>query len=249
MTSEADFELDFDAIAEIDEHSTGLADAAEEHLDAPVPSCPGWTMADLVWHLFRVQHFWGQIVAGRLTDPEQVPELPRPGNDRVVAGFRAHAARFVTVLQAADPHTPVWTWARQQDAAFVVRHQVQEAAVHRWDAEQAAGRDFEIDPPTAADALEEFLTFSTGPRAATEPDLGGPIALVATDLPVSWTITDGADSQLAWVRGDPFASATRIRATTSELLLWAYRRVPPHTLDVHGDATRLARFDAFTRTS
>ena len=45
-----------------------LLRAAQRRLSVPVPSCPDWTMADLVFHVGRVHSFWGQIVAGRLTD-------------------------------------------------------------------------------------------------------------------------------------------------------------------------------------
>ena len=27
-------------------------------MDGDVPTCPGWTVADLTWHLTEVQHFW-----------------------------------------------------------------------------------------------------------------------------------------------------------------------------------------------
>ncbi len=239
-------ELNFDPINLIDEDSTGLADAAEHNLDVPVPSCPGWSMADLVWHLFEVQHFWGQLVAGGLTDRSQVPALARPGDDRLVAGFRAHASRFVTVLQAADPSTPVWTWSPQQDAAFVIRHQVQEAAVHHWDGEHAIGRELTIDPDAATDAIEEFLTFSTGRRATGSPELGGPIALIATDTPARWTLRETPDGEISWLAGEPAAGATILRARASDLLLWLYRRVPP--AEVSGDPDRLVRFEAFTET-
>ena len=38
-----------------------LARAAD--LDVLVPSCPGWTVSDLVYHLADVQHCWASIVA------------------------------------------------------------------------------------------------------------------------------------------------------------------------------------------
>ena len=49
--------------------------AAESGLDLPIPSCPGWTMADLVWHLGEVHAFWGQVVAGKLTDWRDAGEV------------------------------------------------------------------------------------------------------------------------------------------------------------------------------
>jgi methionyl-tRNA formyltransferase len=48
---------------------------------AVVPSCPGWTRDDLLWHLTRVQWFWGTLVHERITDAAQVAalDLPRLG--------------------------------------------------------------------------------------------------------------------------------------------------------------------------
>ncbi|MCP4967824.1 MAG: hypothetical protein GY926_21640, partial [bacterium] len=37
---------------------------------APVPSCPGWSAADLTWHLLEVQYFWASIVADLLRTPD-----------------------------------------------------------------------------------------------------------------------------------------------------------------------------------
>ena len=38
-------------LAAIAEHSTGFAVATRDNLAAPVEHCPGWSVADLVWHL------------------------------------------------------------------------------------------------------------------------------------------------------------------------------------------------------
>ena len=37
----------------------------------PVPTCPGWTAADLAWHLTEVHGFWARILASRVTVIEQ----------------------------------------------------------------------------------------------------------------------------------------------------------------------------------
>src|SRR5579859_3850043 len=135
-------DLSFDYLDAIASHSAGFAAAAAAAgLDAPVPGCPGWTVADLVDHMTEVHWFWATIVADRLAEPP--PEDRRPARadaERLIPAFEAGAARLVSVLRASGDAEPVWTWAPlQQDVGFVRRHQVQEAAVHHWDAEQAAG--------------------------------------------------------------------------------------------------------------
>ncbi len=223
--------LDFDPLAAIAEHSSGLAMAAEGNLEEPVEGCPGWRVGDLVRHLTEVHWFWATIVEELLQ--EQPPEARRPApaaDVDLLQTFRAGAARLVAVLGAADPGAPCWTWApAQQDVAFVIRHQVQEAAVHHWDAARAAGIPISIDPQEAADAVDEFLTFSVSSEAdpADPPRLalGGRLVLSCTDWDAAWTVQDGGAPGTLVHRPGAEAGAPVLRARASDLLLWLYRRV------------------------
>lgn len=220
-----------------------LADAAEAAGPAaPIAGCPGWDVAELVWHLTEVHYFWGTIVADRLADPGHVPPLPRPqGFSELLARFREGVEWVAGVLAAADPATPVWTWARQQDAAFVIRHQAQETAVHRWDAEQAAGRPFTIDPALAADSIDEFFTHTAAARREGAPPVAGSVHLCATDIKADWTIAEEADGALAVEQGHRRGDAAA-RATASDLLLLLYRRIGPAAVEAFGDRQVLQRF-------
>ena len=40
---------------------------------AAVPTCPGWTVADLVEHVGQTQHWVSDIVERRIADPTQLP--------------------------------------------------------------------------------------------------------------------------------------------------------------------------------
>src|SRR3546814_12271564 len=44
----------------------------------PVPSCPEWTAADLLWHLSGVQDFWSHVVTHRPQAPQDYLEPVRP---------------------------------------------------------------------------------------------------------------------------------------------------------------------------
>lgn len=240
-----------DQIAAITAHSAGFAAAAEGHLDADVPSCPGWSVADLVDHLTEVHWFWATIVAERLSEPppesQQQATAPR---GQLIAAFRAGASRLAEVLRTADSTAPVWTWAPQQDIAFVRRHQVQEAAVHHWDAAHAAGGRLAIEGPVAADSIEEFLTFSVPTLAAYPeppgPPLAGQFALRATDTGAAWTVRD--DQRPGTVRYHRGAAPDlpALTGTASDLLLWLYGRVTPDTDGVPADL--LDRFRALAET-
>jgi uncharacterized protein (TIGR03083 family) len=242
----------YDMLDAIGGYSTGFADAARGNLDATVESCPGWSMADLVWHLTEVQWFWATIVDERLGAPPDESRRPaRPPADQLLETFLDGAEHLVEVLGSADGSDAVWTWApAQHDVAFVSRHQVQEAAVHNWDAAHARGHDLVIACAVAEDAVDEFLTFSVSsdadPADTPRPSLAGSFCLRCTDAEGSWTLSDGtAPGTVAATRGTAEGVAT-IQASVSELLLWLYGRVTIDTSDV--DLDLLGRFRALCFT-
>ncbi|MGH8932944.1 MAG: maleylpyruvate isomerase family mycothiol-dependent enzyme [Egibacteraceae bacterium] len=237
MPSQSDF------VDSIRRDSDGFAEAAEvAGPQAAVAACPDWTVADLVWHLRETHYCWRVIVEDGLRDPNGITPIERPPDfAQLLADFRAGAGRMADVLESADPSRPVWTWAPQQEAAFVIRHQVQEAAVHRWDAEQAAGRDFSIDPVMAADAVDEFLELiGTAYQAEGAAPLGGTVHLHATDTPGEWVVTEDEAGDLRMERAHRKADVA-LRATASDLLLMLYRRVTPDRGEVFGDGAILHR--------
>lgn len=240
-----------DYTAEIAVHSAALADAAEGNLAAPIEHCPGWTVADLLRHLLGVHRFWTRIAENR--PAERPPDEGRPAlaDGQLVDAFRAGALQLVEVLRHADPQATCWTWApTQQNVGFIQRHQVQEAAVHRWDAEYAAGRSVQLGVPVSVDSVEEFLTFSVAtpedPSDVPLADLAGSFVLQATDADATWTVTDGAlPGTVRFVRGDQ-PGLPVLAGSASDLLLWLYRRVE---LPVPEDAGELIeRFRALTYT-
>ena len=215
-------------LAAIAQHSSGFADAVRDNLDAPVEHCPDWNVADLVWHLSEVQWFWRTIAAERLTaPPEAERRRERPKQEDLLASFEQGAVELTAVLRAADQEAPVWTWyPDRQDIGFITRHQVQEAAVHHWDAANAAGAEWKIETEVAADSIEEFLTCSLADANDVKQlgrSLSGPLVLSATDTGSSWTVAQSdPGAALLWVpRAD---GPTTVAGTTADLLLWIYGR-------------------------
>jgi uncharacterized protein (TIGR03083 family) len=215
-------------VASITANSDALADASAVDLTAAVTSCPGWTAADLVRHVRQVHHAWGVIVAEQRMGPEFEP-APPIDDAGLVEDFRARAHAFADVLGRTDPASPCWTWGPEQNAGFVQRFQVQEAALHRWDAQDAVGTAAPIDGEAAADAVELFA------------DL---LAVVAPVAPYSFTaeITGAGGRQVPMLAADGRPDAGTLRGTASDLLLVLWRRVPLTTVAVEGDA------DAITAT-
>lgn len=219
-----------DCIAAIAEHSAGFADACRGNPTARVEHCPDWSVADLVRHLTEVHWFWATIAEERLdAPPDESRRPPRADDDDLVDAFEAGAARLTRVLADADQSASCWTWApQQQDVAFITRHQVQEAAVHHWDAVHAAGGALAIEPPVAADSVDEFLTFSVSTEAdpgdPPAPPLDGTFVIRASDTHDAWTLRDGPLPGTLSVERVGDDDAPVVAATASDLLLWLYGR-------------------------
>ncbi len=223
-------------LAELRRADARFADAAAEAVlaggwAAPVAGCPGWTLADLVWHLGEVQHFWAWVVRTRAADPGGY-EAPRRRPDDELLGWSAgQSAELETALAAADPAERVWTWAPQQDVAFVLRRQVHEAVVHTVDVEPVLGDVRPVPADVGLDGLDEWLevvvpgVFPDGP-----PEGAHPVVLHAVDAGVERTLFAGS-------RPRPVAT---VRGTAGDLLLAAWRRVPLEVLTVDGDGLQAA---------
>ena len=209
--------------------SSRVADLiAGADLDTTVPSCPDWSLRDLIVHLGRVQRFWAANVrAGHPDgptsgegDPDRPTEDPPPDDD--LAGWmRASTAELLAALEENDADSPCWTWwGRPLTSGAVARHQAQEATVHRWDAEQALGSPTPIDPAVAHDGVAEFLEIVLGTAA---DRLLGSLTLVSED-------GDGR-----WIVGDQRGTSTVVTASASDLVLTLYGRLPPSAVRVEGD--------------
>jgi uncharacterized protein (TIGR03083 family) len=218
---------------------------ARTSLDAPVAACPGWSVDDLVYHVGEVHHFWGEVVARRVSRPDEVDEPERPASEAIVGWANTETVRLREVLASADPATRVWTWATQQDVAFVVRRMAQETAMHRWDAERAAGDPSPISAPLASDGIDEFLTFMLPDARAGVEQLAGSVHLHCTDTPGEWLVRPGDDGAPIVTREHAKGDAA-LRGSASDLLLVLWRRLGLDAIDVIGDRSVAEGFVART---
>lgn len=230
-------------VAALRREGAGLAAAAGGRLGSTVPSCPEWTVGDLVWHVGNVHFFWSEIAGRRLQEPEGVTHPPRPADEDLVGWFVDGLERAAALLESIDPATAVWTWAPQRDVAFIQRRMAQETAVHRVDAELASGSHTPIEAALAVDGIDEFLTVMLPGRAP--GDGAESVHLHATDAPGEWVVevTDGA----VRVEREHAKADAAVRAPASDLLLLLWRRVGPEDVEVVGDDQALRRFLARPR--
>ena len=230
-----------DAIRRESERFYAIADSADPSLG--VPSCPGWDIADLVWHLGEVHWFWATDIEMRATDSEQVenvkPERPADYRDLIAWG-RAQAAFLLRILQDTADDVAVWTWAlddADHSVGFIRRHQVQEAVVHRWDIQSAASaaQPDPVAPDAAADSIDEFLAISVPWVVSGEKPLPGSVHIDCTDTDGEWFVEPNGTVERMHEKG-----SVAVRGPAGDLLLALYKRIPLDVLDVVGDAS-LAR--------
>jgi uncharacterized protein (TIGR03083 family) len=157
-------------IAAIEQDGLILAEAAERAgLAAPVPSCPAWQVRDLVRHLSYV-HRWAaayitQQIGHRTERPSEAELLAGgPPDAELLAWFRDGHAGLTAALASADPELACWTFLpAPTPLAFWARRQAHETAIHRADAQLAAGEGPVFAAELAADGIDELLLGFYGP--------------------------------------------------------------------------------------
>ena len=211
----------------------------------PVPSCPDWTMARLVTHIAQVQHWAAKTVETRATERAPFGDVPPPPeHTQLVPWFREATQRLLATLTSTDPATPVWSWTSDRTAAFWVRRQAQEVAVHRWDAQNTAGVPQPLETALAVDGIDELLGMHRARGGERFVGQGERIRLSCTDHDVEWMARLGP--QGLEVSHEPAKGDAAARGTASDLDLFLWGRIPLATLAVSGDAALLTRFQLLT---
>jgi uncharacterized protein (TIGR03083 family) len=232
-----------DLLTLIEDRSAALrVAAAEVALDSLVPGCPDWSVRHLVAHLGEVQRTWAYIVAaGPSAEPPDEDAVPgvEPGED-LLAWSAESTGELVRALAAAGPDQECWTWWAQaggsapSTSTAVARHQVQEAAVHAFDAQEAAGHGEPLPAAVAADGVPEFLSVSLA-SLGPWPHEPGQVGLDAADAG-TWVVdldADGAATRPPDAAGKPGAW---LRGPASDLVLTLYGRNAHGDVEVEGDS-------------
>jgi uncharacterized protein (TIGR03083 family) len=220
-----------------------LADAAgAAGVDAPVPSCPLWSVADLLGHIGRIHRWVAQLVAQRASERgAHWSEAEPPDARELLAWFGGGVTLLADALETAGPDAPVWSWTNDATSGFWARRQAHETSIHRYDAQLAAARPQPLDGSLAADGIDEL--FAVIPYRPMEPHPRGDgetVHLHCTDRDGEWLVRlvpDGIEVTPEHAKGD-----VAVRGTASDLFLFLYGRVGADALEVFGDAALLAHF-------
>ncbi|KZM72114.1 hypothetical protein AWN90_37995 [Nocardia terpenica] len=208
----------------------------------PVPTCPGWTLSDLIAHVGAGHRWVAALIADRSTGPyaiDQVPDAGRPnGIDATVAWLRDGARLVLAAIDAIGSDVPVWTaYGAARPAEWWVRRRLHEVTGHRADALLSDARPVTIDAVLAADGVAEFLSLIAmgSTHFETPLDHGTSLSLHATDTDATWSVRRATDT-IVWTDGR-LPATTTVRGPAVEVYLLLLRRISADhpRLEVDGD--------------
>jgi uncharacterized protein (TIGR03083 family) len=220
------------------------AAASAAGLTRPVPSCPDWTVADLVSHTGHVYLHKAAVMRDeKWPDPWPPQDLPADPFAVLDLGYREVTAEFAS----RQPDEAALTWfGPEQTVGFWIRRMAQETVVHRMDAQLAAGEPRTPAPDDLAvdgvdEVLKRFLAFGSVQWADEYATVEGHLAddegagtIVVTAGAVSWTVRPTPLS-VAVTDGRDDAARARVSGEPDAMLSWLWRRAGDDAVTVAGD--------------
>jgi uncharacterized protein (TIGR03083 family) len=214
----------------------------------PVPSCPGWTVTDLVGHVAAVYLHKVECMVGGVEPDAWPPEglSEEAESDPLGLLDRAYAA-LGHELDTRPPEAPSGGWyAPDLTAGFWTRRMAQETVIHRLDAELAAGVPAApIPDDLAVDGIDEFLyvfleygttAWLEWAREVLADTDGAGVRLVTTGG--TWLIRPTPDGVHVTTDGAG-ASVVEVSAAPGDMLQWVWGRAGDEAVTVTGDAERI----------
>lgn len=232
-------------IAALRADATAIAAVARTvEMDAPVPSCPEWTVRDLLVHLGG-HHRWVRGNLDRTPEDGMQPfgaYEPAPEGGAAAGWVEEGVAALADRLAEVGPGRRCWTWVPDLDATtgFWARRTANETAVHRWDLQNAAGEPEPFEAGQAVDALDEFLSIMEVVGSDRLRGQGEIIHLHSTDHDGEWLVRLAPD--VLQVSREHAKGDVAVRGPASDLLLVTTGRAPGSTVDVLGDPALVERW-------
>ena len=220
---------------------------------APVPTCPEWQLRDLVRHVGGVHRWATGFVSGAGVQPPD-GDLERlvggwPDDAELVAWFSDGHRALVQALVSAPADLEAWTFLdAPTPLAFWARRQAHETAIHRVDAESAAGDVTGFPSGFAADGIDELLLRFVVRKGKTLPvDEPRSMLVRATDVSRSWRVTFASTG--FQVQTDPADAGADLVVTAgaSDLYTLLWNRRDPTGSELEGETDVLDLWRASVR--
>jgi uncharacterized protein (TIGR03083 family) len=237
LTAERYFEL-------IDADTERLVEMGERGLKEPVPSCPGWDVAEVVWHTAVVFEHKVRVMADNAW-PDPWPPADFDDKDEL-AFLREAKDDLFEEFSRHDIGEETTTFGSDSTIGFWARRMALEAAVHRYDAELAHSDPTPVADDLALDGVDEVLhVMLAGPwwseRVDTRHPVDAVVAVRAADR--VWSCDLRQRSVTVSDRADGAAAAT-VQGEPEHVFLWLWGRKPDSVVQTSGDASILAEFRA-----
>jgi uncharacterized protein (TIGR03083 family) len=213
-----------------------LRDAATSAgIGAPVPSCPGWTVADLVSHTGEVYLHKATVIRDqKWPDPWPPEDAPADPFASLDLGYREVTAEFAS--RPPDEQSLTW-YAPQQTVGFWIRRMAQETVVHRMDAQLAAGVPVTQAPDDLAvdgvdEVLHRFLAYGSAEWPGEYATVnGGHLAgdagtdtILVTAGAAAWTVRPTPHTVSVTDGGDRDTAVAVVSAPPDAMLRWLWGR-------------------------
>ncbi|RSM74406.1 maleylpyruvate isomerase family mycothiol-dependent enzyme [Kibdelosporangium aridum] len=204
---------------------------------APAPTCPKWTVKDLVEHIAQVHNMVVEgLKLGRDDKRPAIAQLPEDW-DELVAWWDAKRMEMVTALGEADPAKQAWSFIPEMGTyGWWARRQAHETAIHRLDAEHAQSEKVPtllFDSELAADGIDEVLaTMSVYRARAKRPEVTveGTLLVHAADAGRAWILhARGGVVEVGPVE-DSATAADATLAGTADAVYRAVWKRPSHAI-------------------
>ncbi|MEV0097229.1 maleylpyruvate isomerase family mycothiol-dependent enzyme [Streptomyces sp. NPDC050738] len=237
---------------EITEHIKSLehegrllaASCAASGTEAPVPTCPGWQVRDLLRHTGAVHRWAAGFVVERRTAPRSIGDGSDLDGAELIDWFRDGHTALVAALSEAPAELECFTFMpAPSPLAFWARRQAHETAVHRMDAEAAAGARFSpLGTDFAVDGIDELLRlFHARLKSRVRTDTPKTLRVRATDADADavWTVRLSSEPAQA-VYGEEGPADCELSGPAEHLYTALWNRLPLSEATVTGD-TALAQ--------
>lgn len=210
-----------------------IAAARRAGWDAPVPQLD-WTVRDLVLHTGGI-HRWAADIVSTRSDTAETPAGEAvgtgPDDDELAAWFEDGHAALVATLRSAPDDLACFTFLPADSPRhFWARRQAHETAIHRVDAEGAAGGEVtRFATHFAQDGIAELVT-GFAARKRDTGDQKKTLGLAAADGP-SWVLTFGGERIEASESDDLGAADATVRGVSGDLYRWLWNRPSDAVVD------------------
>ena len=178
------------------------ANAMAAGLDAPVPTCPGWSVSRLVAHVGMAHRWAASHVNGSPADDPEVMERAALSEPDLLGWFDDGATALLQAIVDAPDDLTAFVFLKNAPPAkvFWTRRQCHETTIHAVDALAARlGRpprrsETWIRPPLALDGIDELLAGFVPRRSqGIHPPEETVVLVRPDDSPIAWLLAMGPD--------------------------------------------------------